>query len=360
MSISNKNTPLSNPLLFNGLAIVFVLLILPITIAYTADTDYYWNESDYTNAFTQWSSGDSSIAFVENGMDLSGTYDIQEGNVADEAECAYIKPHWDIGLYSISDYRYFSGACYGDDSEIGDQVGVNSSNADSFMNVRPSSAFGKLAAEIPQTHHIQTLNHGYVGYSGDGDFSWTIDQRFNSIQSISIPNENIFAIRSIMLDESNSYACSDGNFADIYMKYHIELWYSGQLLQFDFESYQSNGIELTTGSCNPTLRLDYNFTSMDISEISIHNNNDWYNTTIIMTIDKLQRVDNQPFGSTYTPFGGIDEYTHTLDYVVDENADVVQGLSNVALIMGIGMGVLGLASTTYWNPVVDSFRRFQV
>ena len=112
--------------------------------------------------------------------------------------------------------------------------------------------------------------------------------------------------------------------------------------------------------CYPSLTLFYNFTGMQITEIANHNGNDWYNTTIISRINHIERADGNNWGFTYLPFGGVDEYTESFEYILIEDRDVKQGLSNIALVLGLGMGVIGLASTTYWNPVVDRFRRFRI
>lgn len=360
-----SKAPLKEPILFNGLALIFILVLLPVSIALVADSAYTFEEENYQNAYVQYSGGTSNVAFIENGIDFSDSYDLRENFIGDEADCSYIVQQREP--YNTGDRRYFQGSCEGD-GVSGPTIGIGGTgiNPDSLVKVQPSTALGKLAGSVPQTHHLiePNLNHGYVGGSGTSNFSWAYMMNTTSLpDSWQLPNEQIGAFKIIKIDDQNTYSCTDKSFFDeIIFQYSLELWYDQELLLLEFEDIQVNYVTnvANPSQCYPSMTLFYNFTGMQIVEISNHNNNDWYNTTIISRINHIQRADGNNWGLTYLPFGGISEYTESFEYILIEDADVKQGLSNIALILGIGMGVIGLASTTYWNPVVDRFRRFKI
>lgn len=360
-----SNQPLKEPILFNGLALIFILVLLPVSIALVADSAYAYDDENFENAYTTFSlGGTANVAFIENGIDFSGSYDSREGFTGNEADCAYIVQTKDP--YPVTDRRYFSGSCEGDGVQ-GDFVGIGGNALlGGIVSIEPSTALGKLAGKVPQTHHLiePNLNHGYVGGSGTSNFTWAYMMNTSSGPDLwQLPNEQMGAFKIIKLDESTTYTCSDKSFFDqIYFEYTLELWYGPEMLKLEFSDTQLNYVVNVANptQCYPSLTLYYNFTGMQITEITNFNNNDWYNTTILSRINNIERVDGANWGYTYLPFGGINEYTESFEYIPIDEVDVKQGLQNIALILGVGMGVIGLASTTYWNPVVDRFRRFKL
>lgn len=366
MSKITKNPPLKNPILFNGLAIAFILLILPVTIAYTANAQYEFIESDYENSLDGFAGITVSVKFVENGYDTSNLYDAQENNAGDEADCAYIVPNWELDNPEFAQGtiygKYFSGICLGDGSQ--DVVNTNRYIGGGYIpyqTISVATGGGEYSFKIPQTHANQNLSHGYIGSSGNSGFTWAYSSMADNfpLSRHEIPNGTKYAFKQTMIDTDNSYPCDDVLFSELITTYKIQFWYNYEFIEFDFISVQENKIQdISSGLCNPYMRLDFNFTSMEITEINQFINEDYYNTTLIVSIDNIDRSDNQNFGSTYLPFAGVGDYYQNLEYVEIEDANVVQGLQNTALILGTGMALIALASTAYWNPVVDSFRRF--
>lgn len=367
MSKITKNAPLKNPILFNGLAIAFILLILPVTIAYTANAQYDFIESDYENSLDGFAGTFVAVKFVENGYDTSDLYDAQENNAGDEADCAYVVPNWELDNPEFTPGsifgRYFSGICLGDGSQdvINTNRYIGAQGYLSWQSTPVATGYGEYSFRVPQTHANQNLSHGYIGTSGNSGFTWAYSSMADDFPNspYEIPNGTKYAFKQSMIDTGNSYPCDDALFAELITTYKIQFWYNYQYIEFEFISVQENKIQdISSGLCNPYMRLDFNFTSMEITEINQFINEDYYNTTLIISIDNIDRSDNQNFGSTYLPFAGVGDYYQNLEYVEIEDANVVQGLQNTALILGTGMALIALGSTAYWNPVVDSFRRF--
>lgn len=359
-----SKAPLKEPILFNGLALVFILVLLPVSIALVADSAYSYDDENFQNAYPATALGTLNVAFIENGIDYSGVYDAQEGFTSNEADCSYLVQTREP--FILPDKRYFSGSCEGDGVQ-GPTVGTGRSGPISSMpHIVPSSAFGKLVAEIPQTHHLisPSLNHGYIGSSGNSNFSWAYMMNTTVAgDDWVLPNEQLGAIKIIKLDDAQTFACSDTSlFTEVQFDYSLELWYDQKMLKFDFEDIQDNHIVDVSnpGQCFSTLTLYHNLTGLQITEITNHNNNDWYNTTIISRINEIQRTDGNNFLTTSLPFAGIDTYQETFEYITIEDTDVKQGLSTIALALGFAMAAIGLASTQYWNPIVDRFRGFKV
>lgn len=364
----SKDQPIKNPLLFNALAISFILLVLPITIAYTANAQYDFINSDYTNSVNGFAGSTISVKFVENGIDMSDQYDIQENNAGDEADCSYVVPNWELDnpefVQGSIFGRYFSGICLGDGSQ--DVINTNRYiGPQGYVPWQAStnaiSSIGDYGFRIPQTHSNQNLSHGYIGTSGNRDFTWAYSSMADDFPNspFQISNDTKYAFKQTMIDTDNSYQCDDSLFTNIITNYNIQFWINYQYIQYDFISIQENKILNPSGLCNPHMRLDFNFTSMQITEINQFLDNNYYDTTIIISIDNIEREDNGFFTNEYLPFAGIGDYSQTLEFVEFEDANVVQGLQNTALVLGVGMALIALASTAYWNPVVDAFRRFQ-
>jgi hypothetical protein len=361
----SKKQPIDNPLLFNGLAIVFLLLILPVAIAYTTDIQGEYDPNDYESSTKEWSIGTPPhMIWSKNGQDLTQEYAIQEADTLSNLECAYYLPNMDQTQISpfFTDWRIYGSSCYGDGDVLGSDAytgfGVGHTNYWSYY-------FGNIGIKSAQTHHhindLGLLNHGYIGQSGDQDFSWIFNAGKNtSSNKFFIPNGEIFAFRIMQVDEYASYACDDYRFSELSLDYKLIMYYENETIEFEYNVIQDNYKVNNLGTCNAFLEFDFEFSSLDLAVIENFNSNDWNSTVLEFEIEKVKRTDNTQFGSTFLPFAGVNEYITTFEYVSDPQIDITTGLNVVSGLLGGVMIILALASTTYWNPVVDRFKRFEV
>lgn len=362
-----NDQPIDNPILFNGLAIVFLLLLLPIAIAYTTDIQGEYDSNDYERSTQEWSqTNPPSMIWSKNGQDLTQEYAIQETDTLSNLECAYYLPNREqtqiVPLFPIEDWRYWGSSCYGDGDVLGSDaytgLGIGHSNSWSYF-------FSSIAVKSAQTHHqindAGLLNHGYIGQSGDSDFSWIFNAGKNTTSNkFLIPNEEIFAFRIMQVDEDASYACDDYRFTELMIDYKLKMYYENTSIEFEYNVIQENFKVNSLGTCNSFLEFDFEFSSLDLAIIENFNSNDWNSTVLEFEIEKVKRTDNAQFGGTFLPFAGVNEYYTSFEYVSDPQIDITTGLNVVSGVLGGAMIILALASTTYWNPVVDRFKRFEV
>ena len=240
----------------------------------------------------------------------------------------------------------------------------------------------KVWALAGDTHQFLNIQNdparNYVGESGDS-FAFTIE---NPVFQFAEDTKTISRLKLTFDDEpSNFYNCDTGQSSNITFDYSIELFVKPgnatthptttnglPSLKYDF-TYEGTNERRRTNSffgtnvpeviCTPGIDLDFQFTVWEAMEIkdlqSIYGT--WENFSAIVRIDDIKNEDNPGgfLGSTPLPFAGVGAYYLSFEVAYTNPASTNFLLKGGALLGGVALFFLAIASTPYYDPVRNWF-----
>jgi len=229
---------------------------------------------------------------------------------------------------------------------------------------------------------------GYIGYSGT-DFSWQVHKNYMQY----IPNSSdISRLKFTFIDFNNAYSCDTPIFQTISFKHDITFRLNSDsntdytLRNFESStsskyevSYLPDGVTTTylNGTsqpfgniCHVQFELEYEFTPFEILEISERFNKNFENMDLFVRVydikaeytDEVLLEGGTLFGGTTQSdtvwplaFEGDGRHGILFEYSEVDTARTNFFLSGGTFLLGVGLFALAIASTQYWNPVINFF-----
>lgn len=343
-----------NSVQFNALAIVLVLAILPFGVAIVSSlgssTNSYWDDSmKQTDRLGEPNNG--SYIFNNGGKNFTEHYDDLYGSGhpypqnAGFIDCSYVK----------------DGICSGGTSN------VYSNTTPPLQDVyRGSNAFPMITTLMYQSHYYPTAysgpNQTYVGESGSKEFSWILSsQLFQELKQ----DTSLDALRITMIDGGygSTVYYNDSSAVDIGFNLCIEFQYNGKELEYcgTYESDNFICYQLTTTVplCYIGLDVNMDFTAFETLEIAEFNGGNWTGTKIKISFVEFYRMDELDFGGTPIPMAGNQEFSMGIQHKTVNSKEVGFLIKTGTIALSIGIILLGIASTPFWDPLKQSFKGSQ-
>jgi len=392
-SVERKLSPVG----FNAFAIIGLLVILPFTTAILTnlasineDAPFEDIVDDGTNFLSGGNpNGVHGGTLHSNWLNIGGNYTTQYQNIDssmtdNDLECFHLiednafyssDPLWNINVTQCDHW----GAMI---SPYLESLGYTNYN---FA--------GRNYMSMSKTHNFVPGNN-YYGASGT-DFAFSVEQPiFDNVNK----EKDIGAFQVKMFDDSVIYDCSNAPEFDIKFDYSITFVSKNNILETthyrtinynNWETLTIDGFEYDGdnimkindvqnwvfnnifdfgvedfSSCVLALDLNFNFdglNALDIADFVRSNGNNMSNISAIIEIENL-RSQNETFFSTGNeefiplPFKGNGEYkvSYGVKYVSVTNTNFF--LKGGALILGVGLFALAIASTPYWDPFANLFK----
>jgi len=325
-----KNRPL-NPLQFNLMAIVLLLVVLPFAVAFVSNA------------------GDN------RGGDFDDSFDHSEGFGSTYGGIPIF--WWNNGgenfssLYSGSCGMVEEGRCESGNSVVGAQVAPV---FDRFFH----PAQGLV---VEQTHH-RVSNYGvdpYIGESGDGPYEWYIPK---GSQNNLLNNETIDTLRYGFIDHQNNFNCETHSWVDLDVQFEIQFRYDNKTKTYSgFAQEVSNKFKHTpypnyVEECNVGFYLNYEFNAFEALELVNWNGGNWDETDFFVKINQIERDDGLYLGNTALPFAGNGEFTLTSEFSSIDEVQANFFINAGTLVLSVLTFALAIASTPYWDPFKNLFR----
>ena len=379
---------------FNLFAILAVLILLPIgtstiTSLSTANSGEYISVNQkvepYEGLFPDGSSKPfdqrKMFTWTDKGTNMTNEYLLSNpSSTVDDYETV-----WDFSNYQTyadcyNNYFLFCDAgLYGGLGGGIDQRFAR--NNDIFFNSHDN-------------HHslrsMQITNYnGYIGYSGN-EFAWQVHQNYMKY----IPNStDISKLKFTFIDYNNAYSCETPIFQTILFKHDITFRMNNDpLTDLSYRNFESeistkyevsylpqgqtttylNGTSQPFGNiCHVKFELEYEFSPFEIIEISEKYDRNFEDLELFIRVYdiKAQYTDDilleggQITGGslsadTVYPLAFEGDWRHGIlfEYSEVDTARTNFFLSGGTFLLGVGLFALAIASTQYWNPVVNFFK----
>lgn len=372
-----------SPSLFNAIAMIFVIGILPITLGIASSLATV-EEYNYNDALVYGFNQNDVSPYLETPDYAQYFRDRQSNANTGEFSCGHIEnsayfvdeflPSWFIGTQEYWDnyHTYIRGYCLGD----GDTV----SNPATYLGID----YGErdIIGSVEGINTILQPQIWNVGEKFDGSSS-NVDASIDSVYSHSYPysiaetqnaqlsiifknsstgtdfNDMVYlsSFKFTMTDSANSYLCNNTRFSnDLNINYKLQFLNFGNLTTIEFEEVglsNSKYVGITNGErmCVPSLTLTPKFEYFEIiTLIEEFTGSGWGNVSVILEIDSV--TDNNGLVNSYfVPWAGTGymrtsfEYSNYDDVAINEQLKVYLGAIGAVLIY------FGLASTSYYNPI---------
>ena len=348
-----------NAIQFNALAIIFIMGILPFSIAFvtnagsSSETEYEDSIlSSYLNQNVQ--SGQAGVGsyaakWINNGgknhtthyLAIDSTPHYANRTFIEDGKCpaaiqppAYY-PKWDEG------------------------------NCLTVIDTIPATGILPMTSKyMPQSHYTASLvSAPYVGASGNGPFTFLLHSAyFNNIQQ----GEALDKIKFDLVYTPVDYNCGSSVFQNLTFEADITFHTPNgsksftdfkfeQNTKYEFEQYDP--VHGYTSVCNVGLILEFDFLGFETLTIDELVRDDWENTSIELNIDDFQRADdNLPFTTEALPFAGVNSFSIGVQH---QAVDPVQAgfiIRSLTLILSFATFALAIASTPYWDPFRNAFK----
>lgn len=394
-----KDEPKIEGLSFNIFAIGALLVLLPISTAFVTNlsqSDTYEYES--VNEAWQANTGglvyeycppafeNFMLSYIDKGLNATQFYkDAMPGQDDDG-----LRSLWDDSNYF---YQYMLIECMNSNETLGGVFNDNNGNPvygfPTPNNARNSDIFFEgfdihAWAEIEST--IDGFSWpGYIQEIGN-DFSLKIHENYFKYLTA---GESINSLRLTFIDHDYSFNCDSPIFQEITYKADIEFFLENNSLikykNFEFErmnkyevrfmpntNYFANGTAMTESNaniCHPSFVLEFKldpFQSIELNDM-IMDRYDKLSAVIdvkdldydVITDPSLNlQAQGQGHSQIKPPIPILDDGGHStlleVSYISETTANFF--LRGGAFVLGIGLFLLAIASTPYWNPVVDTFK----
>lgn len=374
------------PNIFNGVAIILLLVGLPLIVAGITTYSVPSIDSDKIEEKDALISGVHPhfySSMMSNGADMYQRYlDSDPQSPQEQYDCVNVRPYRElVPNIDASNPFYFLGTCEGQlGSADGSSYHAYSDGSDvAWYNARSDSVTAVMyqagyqgQVQPPTAQHYQ----GYLGTSGDANFEWSFIALNHQLVTGSVTGSKGFEldtddpIRSIsmqMFDDSTLYDCKDNRFGEIDIKHTIE-FVNGEdetyKLEDVFTTRTLNKMSANTtlydgnqqGLCSSYLKLNYEFNGVQIMDILEFVNSDYRNTSVIVKIVKMERTDGLPFAQTFTPFSGDSNYAHSFEFTTIDSSEINLYMKGFTGVVGIGLIYLAVANTRFYNPLFGYMR----
>lgn len=364
------------PNIFNGAAIILLLVGLPLVVA--GITTYSVPSIENENVETKdaliagfWGPNSYGSAMMSNGADMYSKYlNLDQTSPSYHYDCVNVIPFRElVPNTNASNPYYFLGVCEHATSVAGypisssvaaHNIAVYNNQSDSVVAFMPKTGFAGYSASSAPNYP------GFQG-SGDGNFEWSfINQIHQNTGNYAVPirafefdtDDPIRSIHMEMDEQMNYYPCDDYRFGEVKIKHTIEFVNGdNETLKIDdiFETITQNRVSVPNqgnGICSKYLKMDYEFDGVQIMDIHDFVDDDYRNVSVIVKIVKIERTDGAPFGDTHLPFVGDDvAYYHSFTYTTIEASEINLYMKGITGVVGIGLCYLALANTRFYNPV---------
>lgn len=351
---------------FNLFAIVAVLIFLPIGTS-TISSLSTSNSQEYVSVNEMIDMNDPSLCYapfgessllnwVDKGVNSTKAYmDNNPSSVITDYETIYDESGSYYGNYMLE-------SCLGQIPHYrnDDQFFVSFDNHYSLRLFEPNHA-------------------GYIGYSGT-DFTFRVDENYFKF----IPDdEEISKLKFTFINSDETFNCAlEGFFQELQYKSDIKFLKNNlnpyELNNFEFErsnKYKVEWLPLNTvpnnqnGTgqpygeiCHIKIVLEYELSPFEVIEFNERFSGDYDNLSAYVRVYDINAVYNattQQMGftsSTPVPFTGDwkSGVLFEVAYIDIERTNFF--LSGGTLILGLGLFLLAIASTQYWDPVIGFFK----
>ncbi len=395
--MAGKNQPKLTGLSFNLFAVVTILVILPLATSFITNLSNS-NESDYEN-ITQ--------KVVDNNYELTYGY-------CPEYNEAYLLQWIDKGANSSS---YYESQMAGQDAEGLSSIWDNTdhffndmsleclnANNSGFPNAVdnngiPVYGFPATSSQINgETYLLGQDIHawaraeseidgytwpGYVQEIGD-EFSFRVTENYFKYLD---HTRDISSLKFTFVDNQYIFNCDNPIFQGLEYKSNIEFYIDGISIgsynDFKFDNdnklevryqtvveYWSNGTAMPSGShvCMLNFVLEYNFSpfeSMELNDLIMNNFNQLSAVIEVYDLEFGVYQNSSVYGSNNQltdqykpPIPILDDASHRQKFEVAyvDTVKVNFWLNGGTLLLGVALFALAIASTEYWNPVVNFFK----
>lgn len=329
---------------FNLLAVLLLLVGAPFAIAVIT------NAGSSTDGIYQKSMGADNFnsstwpgIWWDNGANFSGYYeDAFPMPYANWYFCAYVS----------------NGVCDGpDDGNTPNQGNIMPMNFGSGSNY-----FDVYSFAAKQSHQHFLAPGEYLGYTGEGPFSWLIyGETFSGIEN----NDSLDKIKYSFLDIWTEYYCEYAGFVDLEIEASLTFihdGYSKTLDGFNFEvsnKYNYSRVDslgVWGEACINGLVLEFDFTGYESLAITEWNGGNWSGTDHLIKIEHIQRADGQNLGNTLLPFAGDGLFIFMPEHQSINTITAGFVIKSMTLVMSAATFALSIASTPYWDPFTNLFK----
>ena len=237
---------------------------------------------------------------------------------------------------------------------------------------------GKNWLTMDKTHDYIPGNQ-YIGTSGN-NFAFSVEQ---AIFDNTNKNKDLSGLQIRMVDNSVSYDCNVAPSYNITFDYEIKFVHKTNIFEtthyqtieyndwstmtFDDYSYSGDNIievynpVLDTQRCYIGLNINFNFDSLrslDFADFVSRNGNNISNISAIVEIIDLKSPDfnNAQINNVPLPFAGNGDYlvNYGAKYTSAQQTNLF--LKGGALILGVILFILAIASTPYYDPFMSFFK----
>ncbi len=338
---------------FNSLAIVLVLAILPFSIAIISSlgdsTNTFWDDSmKQTDIMGEPNNG--SHWYNNGGKNFTEHYDMNYGS----GNATGISPSF-IDCVYIEDSVCAGGTWPTVSSKVPMQTRYVGSNTDLPM----------INTQLYQSHkygYYGGTSSNYVGESGSREFSFVMNsQLFQEIKQDTALDALSFTMAHQGYFATTYY--NDSSAVEIGFNLCVEFSYNGNSLEY-CGNYETKNLVcyqgiIMTPLCHVGFELDFDFTSFETIEISELNQGNWSGTEIKLSFENFYRLDGLDFGGTPLPFAGDNTFNFGMQHKTVNAKEVGFLIKSGTIVLSIGVILLGIASTPYWDPLKQSFRGAQ-
>jgi hypothetical protein len=376
-SVERKLSPVG----FNAFAIIGILVILPFSTAFITNLTSQSDDSEFidlvgdgTNirANGQGIGGHNThMNWIDIGDNYSSIYpDITPSmSIEDFADC--YEQIQNFAFYSLNpEYNVAQRAVCGN---FGMMIDPNNSPG----VIENFNGGNYLVTD--QTHSFLNGVSPFVGDTST-NYAFSVEQSiFNSANQV----KDISAFQVKMVQSSTFFDCSNAPLGNITFDYSITFVHKTEIFQMthfetieynDWNTIKFDGFEFDDNNlitafspfhqgtkCYIGLNIDFNFDSLQALELADwinSNGNDITNISAIVEINNLGspdtqsgRVENIPL-----PFSGTGYYLQTYGAKYVSATQVNFFLKGGAMVMGIALFLLAIASTPYWDPFMNLFQ----
>lgn len=357
-----KNKPKISPNGFNVLAILILFLLLPLATAYIQNPFSSTEYDDWENVLSEYSVSVGTPEF-ENYSSLSYSYWYNNGNInatdyyrstnptlnENEFRCKYID-EGKCSNFTTAPLNLMQG---------GTKSYQNSNN-------RVYQEFHQTHGYLTQTTTSQVSN--YYGYSGDSNF----EIRFwgESLRSL-YDGEMIDAFKITYVDRNVLYNCNSATIDKLKIDYSIQFekwdssnlkWLKNQPIEYEATvDSMFKEVYLHQGGlgehCFVGFSLEFRFNYIESVALLEFVENVWNESNFYVEIIDINPIDtNKSMTSIPLAFAGKDSFEiaiekHSLD---ETKANLI--VKSGTTILSIGIFVMSVASTSYWNPLKNWFK----
>ena len=343
------NKPKITGLSFNIFAIVGLLVILPISVAFVTNLG---------------NSNNSEFEPIMDANDFVWNHPYMCSNEAILADDIYYMDWLDIGDNMTSSYVSYYGATNANYDFMNEGVinhhtgGCNNFyyqyNDDIFWAGSNDNHY-RLASQAFQFNPYE----GYIGYSGD-DFTFRIDE--NAFQHLD-DSQDLSGLKLTFIDRDYGIDCDNQFWRNLTFDYEITFInenMSQSLFFGGFSDKQLNSYHIQydpynqqNDFCVESLSLEYDFTPFESFEIS-DKFKDYDNLSAIVRVYNIEDEFNLNYGVGVSDlvFSGDGDHQTALEVRYVDTARTSFFLNGGTFILGVALFALAIANTPYWNPVV--------